>query len=69
MNATGATRLLANSNFVVGLHKPQVSKVRELTVKVVPATVAAGTVVELGVPHFIIVGQCLSSLNSFLQGS
>jgi len=54
---------------VVGLHKQELSKVTELTVKVVPATVAAGTVVELGVPHFIIVGQCLSSLISFLQGS
>ena len=67
MNTTGVTRLLANSSFVVGLHKQELSKVRELTVKVVHAIVATGIVVELGVPHFIIVGQCFSFLHSFSQ--
>jgi hypothetical protein len=51
VKATVATRLLVTSIFTHGLQIQEVFKVSDAGVKVVPAIVATGTVIDPGAPH------------------
>ncbi|WP_442263659.1 hypothetical protein [Tissierella sp.] len=53
-----------------GLHKAEVSNVKEVAVNSVPITVASGMLDAPGLPHLIIVGHLVLFSFSFpLQGS
>ena len=61
--------LLANCKIISESHKQEVSKVSDVSIKVVWAFMPSGIEIELGHPHFIIVGHFSSLYFSLSSGS